>query len=159
MQGWRLQNAALNCRRLLKGARKRAVAVELEGDQTRWLPWTSRLPVAAASSAASAPIPVITGVAQHFADRRVYGHLGIASWRRTVRNDPTEALPISGHQSVDRVDNWRQPKPPESAAERSSELYLSKEHNARTRVSPDGCAVAAYEPPAFAAPLLGHRCE
>src|SRR5688500_759813 len=47
-------NAALNCRRLLKGARKRAVAVELEGDQPRWLPWTSRLTVAAASYAGSA---------------------------------------------------------------------------------------------------------
>src|SRR5687767_3518659 len=41
-----------SCRRLLKGARERAVAVEPEGDQTRWLPWTSRLRVAAASSAA-----------------------------------------------------------------------------------------------------------
>jgi hypothetical protein len=38
--------------------------------------------------------------------------LGIASWCRTVRNEPTEALPIAGHQSVDRVDNWRQPQPP-----------------------------------------------
>src|SRR5687768_17746404 len=36
-------NAALNCRRLVRRRAKLAVAVALQGDQTRWLPWTSRL--------------------------------------------------------------------------------------------------------------------
>src|SRR5688500_15117385 len=43
-------NAALNCSGL-KAARYARRFVELEGDQTRWLPWTSRLAGAAASSA------------------------------------------------------------------------------------------------------------
>jgi hypothetical protein len=46
------QNAAFNCRRHFKGALKARRAVVLEGDQTRWLPWTSRLSGATASSAA-----------------------------------------------------------------------------------------------------------
>jgi hypothetical protein len=93
------------------------------------------------------------------AARRVLAASGIPPWRRTLRDKPAKALAILGHQPVECVDDWRQSKRPQDAAERSGELDLGNEHDAPTPVARDWRAIAEYEPPTFAAPFVWHRGE
>jgi hypothetical protein len=64
-----------------------------------------------------------------------------------------------GQQPVESVDDWRQSKHPQHAAERSGELDLSKEQHAPTPVARDWRTIAEHEPPTFTAPFLWHRCK
>jgi hypothetical protein len=89
----------------------------------------------------------------------VWRRLGVSSWRRTFRNEPTKALAVPGHQSVECVDDRRQSKCPQNAAERSGEPDLSEEHDTPTSVPGDWRASAGDEPPTLAALLLWHRGE
>jgi hypothetical protein len=90
---------------------------------------------------------------------RVLDALGIPPWRRTLGDEPAKALAILGHQPVECVDDWRQSKRPQDAAERSGELDLSKEQDAPTPVARDWGAIAEYQPPTFAALFVWHRGE
>lgn len=85
--------------------------------------------------------------------------LGIPPWRKTLGHEPAKALAILSHQPVKQVDERRQSERAKGAAERSGELDLGKEHDAPTPVARDWRAIAEYEPPTFAAPILRHRGE
>lgn len=84
---------------------------------------------------------------------------GIASGRGTVRNEPTEAIAISGRERVECVEERREPERAQEEAERSGEPDPGNERDASAPVARHRPAVPKHEPPAFAAPLPGDRGE
>ncbi len=81
--------------------------------------------------------------------------LGIAPRRRTLGDEPTEALTMASHEPVERVDEWRQSEPAKQLAERPGQLDLGEERYPATAVARDQRAIAEHEPPTFVACLLG----
>jgi hypothetical protein len=79
---------------------------------------------------------------------------GIAQRRGTIGHESTEVFAIPGEHLVERVDDWRQPKPPQRVAELASRPDLSEEHEAAAVVARDRNSVAEHEPPTFAALFL-----
>lgn len=91
-------------------------------------------------------------------DRRSWTS-GIASWRRTLGHERTQTLAGPGQHTIERVNDWRQPKQTEDQPKRAGKLNLGKEYNARSLVPRHWRPIAEYEPPTFAASLLGHRAK
>jgi hypothetical protein len=100
-------------------------------------------------------------VSQSYASRPAVWQerLGIAPWRRTLGDEPTEALAIVSEEPVERVHQRRDSERAKHAAERSRQLDLRQERHAATTVTRDRCAIAENDPPTFAAPDLGNGCE
>jgi hypothetical protein len=82
---------------------------------------------------------------------------GIAARSRPVGDDAPESPSVVRSDAVDGVDDRRQAKPEQCAAETAGSLELSEERDASAPVAGNGCAVSKDEPPAVVALLHRNR--
>jgi hypothetical protein len=76
-----------------------------------------------------------------------------------VRHESAEALQVTGHQLVERVEDRGEPKEAKGAADRGSNPDLTQKLNAAALVTRHERAVAKHQPPALNASVLGNTGE